>query len=138
MVDDTTISEDMRQYNYVTTERLAGVYPGVDKKYADRTREVSTCHLIVSAYKNDPHGKANRGPNTPETTFKVRIRYYGAWDLSKAEYDELFSPLPDMSLVDYSPDDNGGAGAVMTEVILYAKEEKVHERSQRQHRQNNN
>ena len=102
-VDDTTISEDMRQYNYVTTERLADVYPGVDKKYADRTREVSTCHLIISAYKNDPRGKANRGPNTPETTFKVRIRYYGAWDLSKAEYDEAVFTAPDMSLVDYSP-----------------------------------
>ena len=102
-VDDTTISEDMRQYNYVTTERLADVYPSVDKKYADRTREVSACHLIVSAYKNDPHGKANRGPNTPETTFKVRIRYYGAWDLTKTEYDEAVFSAPDMSLVDYSP-----------------------------------
>ena len=102
-VDDTTVSEDMRQYNYVTAERLADVYPSVDKKYADRTREVSTCHLIVSAYKNDPHGKANRGSTTPETTFKVRIRYYGAWDLTKAEYDEAVFTAPDMSLVDYSP-----------------------------------
>ena len=102
-IDDKTISEDMRQYNYVTTERLADVYPGVDSKYADRTREVSTCHLLISAYKNDPHGKANRGSTAPETTFKVRIRHYGAWDLTKAEYDEAIFSAPAMTSVEYAP-----------------------------------
>lgn len=71
------------------------------------TSEPVDIHLDHTIYTVRPTDKRlpkeERGPNTPETTFKVRIRYYGAWDLSKAEYDEAVFTAPDMSLVDYSP-----------------------------------
>lgn len=102
--DDKKVSDELRGYNYITYESLGEIYPEIDPKYAGRTRQVSTCHLIVTAYTS----AADKDKDTPASggqvvSFRIRIRSYGEWDLRKAEYDEAVFSAPDMTDLDYSP-----------------------------------
>ena len=93
-IDSADISEEMRGYNYIVTERLGDAYGNVPEEYADRTRKVYTSHVIIEGWRTDPrewktNGNTKALTPTPEITVLVRIRHYGEWDLTKDEYESM-------------------------------------------------
>lgn len=107
-IDSPLVSENMQQYNYITTERFGDEYSGVPEQYADRTRAVYTSHIIVEGWKVDPNDRRNSAvaPSTPEITVLIRLKNYGEWDITKDEYDSMkytVYRLSDLSYHDYSP-----------------------------------
>lgn len=98
-IDSEDISEDMRQYNYIVTERLGDVYSDAPSEYADRIRKVYTSHVIVEGWKSDPRERRD-GKSlapTPEVSVLIRIKHYGEWDLTADEFDLLKFKISEFS-----------------------------------------
>lgn len=106
-IDSPIISDDLRPYNYITTERFGEQYENVPAEFADRTRKIYTSHVIVEGWKSDPKNRrGTAAPSTPELTVLIRIKYYDYWDLTKDEYDSIkytVSHLADESYRGFSP-----------------------------------
>lgn len=110
-IDSADISEDMRKYNYIITERLGDQYYNVPEKFADRTRKVYTSHVIIEGWSSDPREWKTNGSSKaltprPEITVLVRIKYYGKWDMTEAEYESIrfsVSGFADMNNREFSP-----------------------------------
>ncbi|MBQ8510268.1 MAG: hypothetical protein IJ493_10220 [Clostridia bacterium] len=101
-VTDTSVSESLRDYNYFVDEKLGDVYSGVPEEYSNHTRRIWTSHLIVKAWASDPRVKG-AVTERPVATIKIRIRYYGAWDLTQEEYDSIVHSAPGITQKEYTP-----------------------------------
>ena len=93
-IDSAAISEDMRKYNYIVTERLGDAYMNVPSEFADRTRKIYTSHVIVEGWKSDPRKRRADGnlkgiSTVPELTILIRLKHYGKWDLTAEEYSAI-------------------------------------------------
>ena len=67
------------------TERLGDFAPDVPEELAERTREIWSYDVTVTAYNADPRDKKNTDAK-PVTSMTVRVRSYGTWDLTCDEY----------------------------------------------------
>ena len=103
---DESVSEDMRGYNSIETERLGDVYTNVPEKFADRTRQVYTSHIFIEAWRADPrdwrtNGHSNKLVPTPEITILLRFRHYGVWNVTKDEYESMRYKVDEFSSLDF-------------------------------------
>ncbi len=90
-IDSKDVSEEMRGYNYIVTEKLSERYSDIPAEFADRTRKIYTSHVIVEGWRSDPRvwKSASAAVPVPEITVILRIKHYGEWDLTKEEYESL-------------------------------------------------
>ena len=100
------ISEAMREYNYITTERLGSEFLNVPEEFADRERKVYTSHIIIEGWKNDPREWRTNGNSkalylTPEVTIILRIKHYGRWDVTKEEFESMRYKVSEFSKRDF-------------------------------------
>lgn len=105
-INSPEISEAMREYNYITTERLGSEFLNVPEEFADRERKVYTSHIIIEGWKNDPRDWRTNGNSkalylTPEVTIILRVKHYGRWDVTKGEFESMRYKVSDFSNRDF-------------------------------------
>lgn len=108
-IDSTDISDELRKYNYIVTEKLGEQYENVPAEYADRTRKVYTSHVLIEGWRTDQRdrraGNSEKGLTpTPEVTVLVRIKHYGNWDLTKDEFESMRYKVSEFSSTRFNHD----------------------------------